>query len=99
MPAEGVPLLQMRGITKSFFGVPVLDAVDLDVMAGDVHPVVGENRASDVDPVPLNQYVETASSSSCPVTALSVFDGWRPGDFTNISHPWDSSWLDCGMGR
>src|SRR5215216_3075150 len=41
----GVPLLHMRGITKSFFGVPVLDAVDLDVMAGEVHAVVGENGA------------------------------------------------------
>src|SRR5215216_966170 len=41
----GVPLLQMRGITKSFFGVPVLDAVDLDVAAGEVHAVVGENGA------------------------------------------------------
>ena len=39
------PLLQMRGITKSFFGVPVLDAVDLDVMVGEVHAVVGENGA------------------------------------------------------
>src|SRR5215218_9858959 len=41
----GVPLLHMRGITKSFFGVPVLDAVDLDVMAGEVHALVGENGA------------------------------------------------------
>jgi ABC-type glutathione transport system ATPase component len=40
-----VPLLQMRGITKSFFGVPVLDVVDLDVIAGEVHAVVGENGA------------------------------------------------------
>src|SRR5918998_2406420 len=39
------PLLQMRGITKSVFGVPVLDAVDLDVMPGEVHAVVGENGA------------------------------------------------------
>src|SRR5919106_1785328 len=44
-PELGVPLLQMRGITKSFFGVPVLDAVDLDVMPGEVHAVVGENGA------------------------------------------------------
>src|ERR671916_611777 len=42
---SGVPLLQMRGITKSFFGVPVLDAVDLDVVPGEVHAVVGENGA------------------------------------------------------
>ena len=72
MPAEGVPLLQMRGITKSFFGVPVLDAVDLDVMAGEVHAVVGANGANDADPMPLNQYVETASSSSWPVTAKTT---------------------------
>src|ERR687898_656139 len=44
-PEPGVPLLQMRRITKSFFGVPVLDAVDLDVMPGEVHAVVGENGA------------------------------------------------------
>ena len=44
-PEPAVPLLQMRGITKSFFGVPVLDAVDLDVMTGEVHAVVGENGA------------------------------------------------------
>src|SRR5919112_2845886 len=40
-----VPLLEMRGITKSFFGVPVLDAVDLDIVPGEVHAVVGENGA------------------------------------------------------
>ena len=39
------PLLEMRGITKSFFGVRVLEAVDLDVVAGEVHAVVGENGA------------------------------------------------------
>ena len=44
-PDSRRPLLEMRGITKSFFGVPVLDAVDLDVAAGEVHAVVGENGA------------------------------------------------------
>ncbi len=39
------PLLQMRGITKRFFGVPVLEDVDLDATAGEVHAVVGENGA------------------------------------------------------
>src|SRR5262245_55229514 len=43
--AAGVPLLQMRSITKRFFGVPVLEAVDLDAAAGEVHAVVGENGA------------------------------------------------------
>src|SRR5688572_7517322 len=39
------PLLQMRGITKTFFGVPVLEDVDLDALVGEVHAVVGENGA------------------------------------------------------
>ena len=39
------PLLQMREITKGFFGVPVLETVNLEVMAGEVLAVVGENGA------------------------------------------------------
>ena len=35
----------MRGIGKSFFGVPVLRDVDLDLRAGEVHAVLGENGA------------------------------------------------------
>ncbi|MFY1687743.1 sugar ABC transporter ATP-binding protein [Plantactinospora sp. WMMB782] len=39
------PLLSLRDIGKSFLGVRVLDQVDLDVAAGEVHAVVGENGA------------------------------------------------------
>jgi ABC-type sugar transport system ATPase subunit len=39
------PLLRMEGITKSFFGVRVLDGVDFDCRAGEVHALVGENGA------------------------------------------------------
>ena len=39
------PLLVLRGIGKSFLGVRVLDAIDLDVSPGEVHAVVGENGA------------------------------------------------------
>ena len=35
----------MSGITKSFLGVTVLHAVDLDVRPGEVHALVGENGA------------------------------------------------------
>ncbi|MDH2426085.1 sugar ABC transporter ATP-binding protein [Sphaerisporangium sp. TRM90804] len=35
----------MRGIGKSFLGVPVLSGIDLDATAGEVHAVVGENGA------------------------------------------------------
>ncbi len=39
------PLLEMRGIHKSFPGVHALDGVDLAVRAGEVHCLVGENGA------------------------------------------------------
>ncbi|PPB80892.1 putative multiple sugar transport system ATP-binding protein [Albidovulum inexpectatum] len=39
------PLLQMRGITKTFPGVRALDGVNLTVHAGEIHALVGENGA------------------------------------------------------
>ncbi|MFI6786094.1 sugar ABC transporter ATP-binding protein [Nonomuraea sp. NPDC050383] len=39
------PVLEMTGIVKSFLGVRVLDGVDLEASAGEVHAVVGENGA------------------------------------------------------
>ncbi|MFP4058163.1 MAG: sugar ABC transporter ATP-binding protein [Candidatus Brocadiia bacterium] len=44
-PAPQPPLLEMRGIDKSFPGVHALDHVDLAARAGEVHCVVGENGA------------------------------------------------------
>jgi ribose transport system ATP-binding protein len=39
------PVLEMRGIRKAFPGVVALDDVDLTLMAGDVHMLLGENGA------------------------------------------------------
>jgi ribose transport system ATP-binding protein len=44
-PPAGPPLLEMRGIGKEFLGVRVLDGIDLDCRAGEVHAIVGENGA------------------------------------------------------
>ncbi len=46
MPAATPPpILEMRGITKTFPGVNALDRVNLSVKAGEIHAVVGENGA------------------------------------------------------
>ena len=39
------PLLEMRSITKTFPGVKALDEVNLTVMPGEIHALVGENGA------------------------------------------------------
>ena len=41
----GVPLVRMRGITKRFGPVTVLENVDFEVRAGEVHILAGENGA------------------------------------------------------
>jgi len=40
-----VPLLEMRNIRKSFFGIPVLQDVNFDLYPGEVHILLGENGA------------------------------------------------------
>ena len=40
-----MPLLEMRGITKTFPGVKALDNVNLRVEEGEIHALVGENGA------------------------------------------------------
>ncbi len=43
--SAGARLLSVRGLKKSFPGVLALDRVDFDVVAGEVHALVGENGA------------------------------------------------------
>ncbi|WP_413317255.1 sugar ABC transporter ATP-binding protein [Agrococcus sp. 1P02AA] len=43
--ADPRPVVRMRGIVKSFAGTTVVDGVDLDLLAGQVHVLAGENGA------------------------------------------------------
>lgn len=42
---ERAPIVKLRGITKRFSGVTVVDRVDLDLFPGQVHVLAGENGA------------------------------------------------------
>src|SRR5262249_47229588 len=39
------PILEMRGVSKSFFGIKALRNVDLTVYPGEIHALMGENGA------------------------------------------------------
>ncbi|HEY0793746.1 MAG TPA: sugar ABC transporter ATP-binding protein [Chthoniobacterales bacterium] len=43
--ANGQPILEVRGVTKSFPGVRALKSVDLRIWPGEVHALMGENGA------------------------------------------------------
>ncbi|HEX8095220.1 MAG TPA: sugar ABC transporter ATP-binding protein [Jatrophihabitans sp.] len=43
--AGGEPLLRLTGIVKTFPGVRALDGVELEVLAGEVHCLLGQNGA------------------------------------------------------
>ncbi|MGM9487760.1 sugar ABC transporter ATP-binding protein [Ideonella sp. YS5] len=45
MTASPVTLIEIRGLHKAFSGVPVLEGVDFDLRAGEVHALMGENGA------------------------------------------------------
>jgi ribose transport system ATP-binding protein len=40
---DATPVVQARNVSKSFAGVCVLDSVDLDVLPGEIHGLLGEN--------------------------------------------------------
>src|SRR5690606_33527249 len=44
-PASAVPVIAARGISKQFAGVEVLSDVDLDLLPGEIHALLGENGA------------------------------------------------------
>ena len=44
------PIMQIRGIVKEFSGVRVLHKITLDIFAGEVLGVLGENGAGKIDP-------------------------------------------------
>ncbi len=43
--ATGTPLLELKGVTKSFPGVLANDNVDLSIYPGEIHALLGENGA------------------------------------------------------
>jgi putative multiple sugar transport system ATP-binding protein len=74
------PILQMRGITKTFPGVKALQDVTLDVNRGEVHAICGENGAGKSTLMKVLSGVYPHSSFEGDI----LFEN-EPCDFSSIS--------------
>src|SRR5438105_2797577 len=61
-PPDETPLLRMSGISKRYAGVHALRGVGLEILAGEVHGVVGENGAGKSTLIKILSGVERADS-------------------------------------
>ena len=43
--SPAAPILELRQATKTYAGVPAIDAVDFALRQGEIHAIVGENGA------------------------------------------------------
>ena len=65
--ANDAPLLEMRGIGKSFPGVRALDAVDLTLHRGEVLALLGENGAGKSTLIKMLGGAHSADSGSIQI--------------------------------
>ena len=71
------PLLEVRGLTKSFFGIPVLEDAHLTLQRSQVHGLVGENGAG------KSTLMKVLAGVYQPDAGTVLLDGQE----VNFSHP------------
>jgi ribose transport system ATP-binding protein len=84
--AAGVaPLLTMRNIVKTFPGVRALDGVTFDVVAGEVHALVGENGAGKSTLMKILAGAQPADSGEIAIDGKTVaIDGPKTAERLGI---------------
>ena len=69
------PVLSVRGLTKSYGDARVLDMVDLEVAAGEVHALLGENGAGKSTLIKIVSGVVSPDDGSVEVDGLALHFG------------------------
>lgn len=72
-------IIEMRNITKSFFGVKALDNVNLSIKRGEIHAICGENGAGKSTLMNVLSGIYPAGTYSGEI----IFDG-EPCQFRNL---------------
>jgi D-xylose transport system ATP-binding protein len=67
--ANGTPLLEIRGITKSFGSVQALDGVNFEVRSGEVMALVGDNGAG------KSTLIKCIAGTHAPDSGQVLFEG------------------------
>ena len=65
-------VVEMTGISKSFFGIKVLDKVDFNVSAGEIHALAGENGAGKSTLMKILQGVYSMDAGSIEISGEKV---------------------------
>ena len=76
------PFLQLKGISKVFGGVHALREVDLDLLAGEVHCLVGENGSGKSTLIKIISGVQPPERGGSIVVEGQPFDRLTPGEST-----------------
>src|SRR3954470_18094868 len=72
MQTETAPLLEIRGLAKSFPGVKALQGVDFTVRRGEVHALMGENGAGKSTLIKVLTGVHSRDSGTVALDGVEV---------------------------
>src|SRR6266496_445773 len=75
MESDPKPLLEIRGLAKSFPGVKALQGVDFTVRAGEVHALMGENGAGKSTLIKLLTGVYPRDAGTIRFDGQEIFPG------------------------
>ncbi len=78
MSQSTLPLVTMKGVSKSFGPVTVLQGIDLTVEPGEIVALVGENGAGKSTLLSIITGIHQASSGDTQVLGHQVGSGWSP---------------------
>jgi len=78
------PLLEARGLTKSFGGALALDGVDLTVLPGEVHGLLGENGSGKSTLIKILAGYHVPDAGTLSVAGHDVRLPLRPGEYREL---------------
>ena len=81
---ESRALLEVRGLTKAFGGALALDRVDLTVLPGEVHGLLGENGSGKSTLIKILAAYHDPDAGTLAVNGQAVNLPLRPGEYRHL---------------